>query len=448
MVFNRFSLNVIILSLLVSITGTLFIWTLTQDYLVISRITSAALWLIFVIRLINFVNRTNRGLSTFLQSVKTLDSTKPEAINPGGTFKMLDISYAEILNSIQDVKIEKEIEYQFFRSVIENVATGLISFDNEGSIEMINRSAVRLLNCGQVTQIKSLNKTEKDFGEFLIKLRPGINALRRIIVDEEVINLSVRKAEFTRKSEKISLISLQNISKEMEEQEIIAWQKLIAVLTHEIMNSVSPIKSLSTTLKGILSNSPNLSVSNADGESINTDLIAGLSAIETRSKGLMQFVESYRRLSRIPEPQFSEHRVADIFKNIISLMQSETGSKGIGFSAQTEPGDLTLCCDEKLVSQLLINLVSNSVFAIKNTSGGEIRISAYPEKQGHVAISVSDNGTGINPEIIEKIFIPFYTTRENGSGIGLSLVRQIMLLHQGTVKVISIPGLTTFTLTF
>ncbi|MCK4746220.1 MAG: sensor histidine kinase, partial [Bacteroidales bacterium] len=226
--------------------------------------------------------------------------------------------------------------------------------------------------------------------------------------------------------------------------------KLIRVLTHEIMNSITPIASLSSTLEIMLKGI-------TDGGNVKEDLdldtileiLKALQTINKRSTGLLHFVNTYRNLTRIPKPNFKIFPVKDLFKNIYLLMKDEISSHKIKFVNQIEPEDIEVSADEQLIEQVIINLIRNSIHALENHKNPVIELKAFFNKRGRVTMQVADNGTGILPGVLDKIFIPFFTTKQSGSGIGLSLSRQILRLHNGTITANSRPEEeTVFTLTF
>lgn len=235
------------------------------------------------------------------------------------------------------------------------------------------------------------------------------------------------------RGKKYTLISLQNIHSELEEKEMEAWQKLIRVLTHEIMNSVTPISSLAGTVNKLLNDPGKL-----DDEI--SDIKNAVKTIQKRSEGLIHFVENYRNLTKIPKPNFETFRVSVLTDRIYNLMKNEFAGNNIKFNTSIVPDNLTLSADSELIEQVIINLLLNAKFAIKNQQNPEISIRSYTDAGSKVIIRVEDNGPGISKEIQDKIFIPFYTTKKDGSGIGLSLSRQIMRSHFGSITVVSKEG--------
>lgn len=446
MVFNRFFRIVILQAVLLAVTGTLFLWALMQDYLLITKFTLGVIWFLQITLLIHYLTRTNRGLNNFLQSVKHLDSSR--GVSEGDkSFDLLNLTYNEIIDSIQKVKIEKEAEHHYFQNTIEHVGIGLISFSESGDIELFNKAARELFKVEFVRHIQELNKAIPGISEQLFSLKQRHSKMIKVISGDEILKLSIRKTVFKIHDNTIILVSLQNIRTELEEEEIEVWKKLISVLTHEIMNSVAPIKSLTNTMIKTFEKS-RFSEEQNEVKYIEDTLLA-LKSIQKRSNGLMSFVEIYRSLTRVPKPVFHEIEMMSLLNEILILMNSELQVHNIVLSAKVQPENLKVTADEKLITQVIINLIKNSVESINNKTNGKIQIEAFMSSQTEPIIQVTDNGTGISADLIEKVFIPFFTTKEHGSGIGLSLSRQIMKLHGGTISVYSKPGIeTVFTLIF
>lgn len=443
--YNRFFGVVVLQTVLLAITGTFFLWTLLQHYLIITKFTTGLIWLLQIILLVYFLTRTNRGLENFIKSVRYLDPSK--GINIGDkSFDRLNLAYNEIIDSIQKVKIEKEAEHHYFQNTIEHAGIGLISFNEDGYTEIFNETARQLTGARYISNIKELDRSVPGISELLFSMKQGHSKMIKVISDDEILKLSVRKTVFKIQDKTVNLTSLQNIRTELEEEEIDVWKKLISVLTHEIMNSVTPIKSLTNTVIRMYEETSSIEVNNESEH--NNDILMALKAIQKRSKGLLSFVETYRNLTKIPMPVFHELDLMNLFHEIKILMNSELQSSGIVLSVEVDPENLRLRADEKLITQVIINLIRNSSESI-NKNNGKIQIKAFLSQPSDIIIQISDNGAGISPELIDKIFIPFFTTKENGSGIGLSLSRQIMQLHGGTILVSSKPGIeTVFTLIF
>ena len=437
MVFNRFFRIVIVQAVLLAISGTFFLWSLMQDYLIITKFTIGIIWVLQITLLIYYLTRTNRGLDNFLQSVKYLDSARG-VIEGDKSFDLLNLTYNEIIDSIQKVKIEKEAEHHYFQNTIEHVGIGLISFNDEGHIELFNKAAREIFRIEFIRNIQELDKSVPGISELLFSLKQKHSKMIKVVSDNEILKLSIRKTVFKIQDNTVNLVSLQNIRTELEEEEIEVWKKLISVLTHEIMNSVTPVKSLTGTVIKMYEKSRGSEVNNKS-ENID-DILLALNTIQKRSNGLLSFVETYRNLTKIPKPVFCDIELKSFLHEITILMDSELQSSNIIISTEVKPEDLKLTADEKLITQVIINLIKNSIESINNTTNGKIQIKVCLSLPSDIIIQVIDNGTGISADRIDKVFIPFYTTKEKGSGIGLSLSRQIMKLHGGIISVFSRPG--------
>jgi nitrogen fixation/metabolism regulation signal transduction histidine kinase len=345
------------------------------------------------------------------------------------------------------VKIEKEAEHHYFQNTIEHVGIGLISFNDAGQTELYNKAARELFKLEFVRNIQELNKSIPGISELLFSLKQKHSKMIKAVSGDEILKLSIRKTVFKIQDKTVNLVSFQNIRTELEEEEIEVWKKLISVLTHEIMNSVAPIKSLTNTMiKMFEKNRP--SDTNEESE-YNVDTLMALKAIQKRSKGLLNFVETYKNLTKVPNPVFQYIELKSLIHEIIILMDSELQLNNISLTSEVNPANLKVNADERLITQVIINLIKNSIESVNKEKNGKIQIKAFISSQSETIIQVIDNGTGIAADLIDKIFIPFFTTKEHGSGIGLSLSRQIMKLHGGTISVFSKYGIETiFTLIF
>ncbi len=448
MAFNRFSIKVTSQVLLISLVSYLLVWSFQKDYLVVTKFTFLIILILQIFGLIYYVNRTNRTLRNFLQSLRYLDSI-PETTETEQSFQDLNVTYNEIIETVRRVNIEKAAEHHYFQLTIEHVGVGLLSFTPSGTVELINQAAKNLLHTDDLRNIKALDRKIAGFSEMLLALKPNRQRLLKLTVEGEFLKLSVRSTVFKISDRTVKLVSIQNIKTELEAEEADAWQKLIRVLTHEIMNSVTPVKSLTGTIIKMLESEEQRCQPGELHYNVIHNVLDGLRAIDKRSKGLLNFVQSYRHLTRIPKPNLKTFSVMDLFHNAMLLMQSEVDKCHIQLGAELQDENLPLLADEKLVMQILINLIKNAIQALNNTPNGEITLKGFASNDGATVIRVTDNGPGISPEFIDKIFIPFYTTKEEGTGIGLSISRQIMLLHGGSIGVQSSPHReTTFSLQF
>jgi nitrogen fixation/metabolism regulation signal transduction histidine kinase len=365
----------------------------------------------------------------------------------GKSFEDLDRLYNEIIGIIRKVEVDRETDRQYFRGIIDHAGAGILTFNESGDIEIINAAFKKLLGIKTLQNISALQTVSPQLPELLQKMKPGYQKLLRISVEHETIGLSLKATEFRLQGKRIRLVSVQNIQHELEEEELDAWQKLIRVLTHEIMNSVTPVNSLTNTIiKLFESDGRPKDVKELD-ETILRNALEGLHSIEKRNKGLIGFVQSYRSLTRIQKPAFTDLSVEELFNRIVALTGHELESQDIKLMVNIQAGFVNLNADEKLLEQVLINLVNNAAYAVKGKPDPKIQLVARTDHDERY-IEVHDNGAGIPEETAGSIFVPFFTTKEEGSGIGLSLSRQIMRVHGGSISVRSKPGETVFILRF
>jgi len=317
-------------------------------------------------------------------------------------------------------------------------------------VELFNTAAKKILKIPRLKNIKSLECLSKDLVTTLFNLKPREKVLIKIENENELLHLALYATEFKLSGQKYSLVSIQNIHSELEEKELEAWQKLIRVLTHEIMNSLTPIVSLASTLNELIHESyQNQNIKEELHPEYVKDIDQALNTIKKRSEGLLHFVNAYRNLTLIPKPKFQIFSIKDLFFRVEKLMEQNLKNKAINFETKVEPESLELTGDPELIEQVLINLLLNSLQAVKEVKNSWIKLEAYLDERGRIIIQVKDNGPGIPEKNIEKVFIPFFSTKEGGSGIGLSLSRQIMRLHNGTIGVHSKQNVeTVFTLRF
>ena len=448
MVFKDFKskifLRVIILTTL--IVGSVYLFSADK---IVSAVLVGGLALASVIELIKFNNSTNRKITKFLESVKYSDFATGFSSdnNLGESFQLLNEEFNKVLEAFRKARSEKEEHWQYLNTVVQHVNAGILSFDNDGRIELINHVAKGLLRRPQIKNISEIEDFDKGLYDLLIRIRTGEQSLYQI---DNRIQLVIHATELRLRGNSYKLVALQNIQSELQKKEIESWQNLTKVLRHEIMNSMTPIASLTSTLNDILSEELEnkgkhfeISIDGVD------DIHEGLRTIESRSKALIHFIDAYREYTSIPQPKFQDVVVKELLEEIHGLMKIDIRQSSTDFSCTTRPNSLTISADEEQIQQVLINLVKNAVESVADKENGTVKIVAGIDKRDRKFIEVRDNGPGIIPEAIERIFIPFYTTKKSGSGIGLALSRQLMQLHNGTLTVDSeIDVETVFTMKF
>ncbi len=448
--FNTFRLNVLIRSLLLGATvfAAVYLWHTAEK--TVSAVLALFLFGVQLASLFHYLENTNRKLTRFLEHIKYADFTSGFASDNhlGKSFRQLNKSFNEVLDAFRQARAEKEEHFQYLNTVVQHVETGLVAFDKSGKVELMNSAAHRLLHCSQVRNIADFEEKAPALYSPLSSIEPGGRFLYRNTGMEE---LAVTATEIKLKGRPFILVSIHNIQAELQKKELEAWQNLTKVLRHEIMNSLAPISSLTSTLKDIVDEElSNRQAGEPISEETIEDIREALGTIERRSHALARFINAYKEFTHVPQPNFEVVPVQPMLKRIYQLMQGEIRNRGLDLVLeQSKNGPLTITADPELIEMVLINLLKNALQAVEGLEGGEVVIGSGLTDNLRVYIKVADNGPGIIPEAIERIFIPFYTTKKEGSGIGLALSRQIMQQHKGSLTVSSEPNVkTVFVLTF
>lgn len=415
----------------------------------INAVFTAAIIAIQLYFLIKTLDKTNREIASFLSSIKYDDfTTTYPTSGRGRSMNELYNEFNTVIRKFREIRAEKEANYHYFRTIVQHVGIGLVTFNKLGEIQIINSAAKKLIGVETISSIFELSKVSPKLVESLVKLKTGGSALIELTYEGTRTQLSIYVIELVLRGEEFKLVSIQNIQSELEEKEMDAWQNLIRVLTHEIMNSVTPLSSLASTVETNLVDNIEDDVP-IEKEELE-DIYLAVQTIKRRSEGLIRFVTDFRNLTRIPEPKINEIEVKKVLDHIKLLLSHEMVVKGIEFSIKIEPKDLKVHVDKELIDQVLINLLQNAMHALEeNESDKMIIINALVNEYGRPMIKIRDNGSGIDEEALGKIFIPFFTTKKQGSGIGLSLSKQIMRKHGGAIMVKSVINEgTEFTLRF
>jgi nitrogen fixation/metabolism regulation signal transduction histidine kinase len=447
---KNFRVGIIIRVILVGLSTALLVWLLFFDKRYVAPVLVLCLIFYQLYELFNYLENTNRKLIRFLESIKYADFTSFFAADNtfGRSFKQLNLAFNEVLDAFRKTRAEKEESWQYLHTVVQHINVGIFSYDSEGNIHLINNVARRFLNAPQMHSIHELEVINPNMYEIIEQLSIGMSTLYR---QSNETYLSISSTELRLREKSYKIISMQNIQSELQQKEIEAWQNLSKVLRHEIMNSVTPIASLVTTLNDILAEEliweeGGLRLSSNTLE----DISEGLITIQSRSKALIKFINTYRNFTNIPIPQFEIVRIQKLFDRVSNLMSAEFAKENIQFRVSLDYKNLEANIDIALIEMVLINLIKNAIEALYiQPEEKRILLRGYQTYDHHTIIDVSDNGQGIIPEALESIFIPFFTTKAEGSGIGLSWSRQIMQLHKGSLMVNSkVGGPTTFSMRF
>jgi signal transduction histidine kinase len=435
MKFKNFEFRIVFRVLFLFITLFAFSFFIARGtYLLIPALLSP---LIFyqVLDLIRFQRKAQEEVNQFVESVHYRDFSRyfdvkhaPLELQP------LRKGFNDINTTFKVISKEKETQYQYLQKILELVDTGILSYEIEtGTVVWMNESLKRLLQLPYLKTIHSLEKRDKELFREIEALQPGVSKISTAHLERSSFKILLSATAFQTDNKIYKLIAFQNVNEALDETESKAWQKLLSVMTHEIMNSIAPISSLANTLKNRLQNSDK---SNSNIE----DLEIGIDTIKRRSEGLLKFAETYRNLNKITTLNLQKVYIRDLFGNIYQLMQPTLEQKNIELEIILKEPNLQIEADPNLVEQVLINLVVNAIEAVKEKEIPKIILSAEYSINKKTFLRVADNGQGMPEEVMEKIFIPFFSTKKNGSGIGLSLCKQILMLHRGTLQVQSVEG--------
>jgi signal transduction histidine kinase len=402
-----------------------------------SYLASIVLGIILVfqfIELYHHVNSVNYKLIRFLESVRYSDfSSSFTADNKmGKSFKALNLAFNEVTDAFKKTRAENEQSLLIVSTVLQNIKTGIIQFDTHGEIGLINSMSKKLLLTPQVRNMDDIKKTQPQVYEKLMNILPGDSDL---VVINSSVKLSLNCTVVRMGTKDWKIVSIQNIHTELQQNELEAWQNLTKVLRHEIMNSVTPIATLVGSMTDILKEETQKETNGyVIPEEAHEDMILGLKTIENRSRGLVNFINAYRDYTNIPAPKFTELSAQQLIQYVSKLLKEELSRNNITLELNLPEAEIFLWADEEQIQLILINLIKNARESLNDTMNGLIKIKLFVTEQWNY-ISVEDNGPGIVPEALERIFIPFFTTKKDGSGIGLALSRQIMQLHKGQLNV-------------
>jgi len=440
----RVAFRVVLIGLVVA----LFVYMINHANMIFAAILTGLIIIGQLVELYHFTSQTNRKLTRFLESVKYSDFISGFTADNklGSSFKDLNAEFNQVLEAFRKARSEKEEHWQYLNTVVQQVRTGILSFDPEGTVQLINANARRFMGVTSIKNIEELREKNPALLSALREVEPGKSTLYKSSQD---VLLTIQASELRIRGSNMKLLTLQNIQSELQQQEIEAWQNLTRVLRHEIMNSITPISSLTSTLREILDHDMTRSNTHYElREEGADDLREGLTTIENRSKGLIKFIDAYREYTSLPQPKLKTVNVKAFIERVIQLMRPDIKKTPVRLNWSCESEYLTVQADEEMIEQVLINLVKNSWEALADTPDATITVKGYYSGV-HVVIDVADNGPGIIQEAMNKVFVPFFTTKKTGSGIGLSLSRQIMQMHNGSLTVISVPGVkTTFSMRF
>ena len=448
MVFNDFRFRVGLRIILIGLVVGAIAFMLARPNMLFAASLTFLVLVAQFFELYRFISQTNRKLTRFLESIKYSDfiSGFTSDHQLGKSFKELNEAFNEVLEAFRKARSEKEEHWQYLNTVVQQVRTGILSFDIEGEVQLINANAKKFMGVSSIQNLDELIEINSRLYKAIYDVQPGKSTLYKGNSD---LLLTIQATEMRLRGDIIKLVTLQNIQTELQRQELEAWQNLTRVLRHEIMNSITPISSLTSTLREILEH--DLVATNKHFElkkESAEDLKEGLGTIEGRSKGLIKFIDAYREYTSLPQPNFKPVHLGELAAKVENLMRNDIKKANIDFATHVDIDHPMVEADAEMIEQVLINLVKNAIEACGETRPARIGLTIRQAEE-HVLIEVTDNGPGIIGEALDKVFVPFFSTKKTGSGIGLSLSRQIMQLHNGNLYVNSIPHVKTiFTLKF
>jgi len=438
MLHRRFRIQVSLrVAMVVGLAGGA-VYLILGPELYLAAVPVGALALGAAVSLVRYVEKITRDLTRFLESVRYADFTRRFVDEGRGPlFEKLRDAFEEVTSEFRRLRAEKERQVRYLEQVVQHLGVALVTFREDGEVQLMNTAARRLLRTGPIRQIEALERVHPDLVAALRTLDSGEQTMVRVEEADRTLQLAVRVRRFRLQGDPHALASIQDLRNELEEKEMEAWQQLTSVLTHEIMNSVAPISSLASTAHRRLQSGTNGAPVPADAAA---DVREAVDTIERRSERLMNFVDAYRSFTDIPSPEFEVLEVRALFEDVRRLLRGQIEEQALTVDVAVEPPDLTLTADPDLLDQVLVNLALNALQAVEAQDEGHIAFRASVDRRSRPVLRVEDDGPGIPPDVQEKIFVPFFTTKEEGSGIGLSLARRIMRLHGGSISVRSTPG--------
>lgn len=434
--FKHFRLQIVLRGMGILLGCLALAWSVYETEFLMTPIVFGLFTLIQLIALISYVEKGNRQINDFLQSFFDKDYTRKFTPKLSGrVFQEVSHGLNKIMEDYARLSIEKEEYYQYVRQVNEHVEVALISFKADGRIDLMNKSAQRLLQSPLLYNINAIGNYDPELLTMLWSLNSGERKLYKTRLNGEWMNLALVAKKFKLSDKEYTLVALQDIRQELQQNEIDAWQKLIRVLTHEIMNSMTPVLSLTTAIRKIVDDESQPKPIKSISQDEMNDIHKSIKAIENRGSGLLNFVNAYRDYTRLPELKLEEVSLRALLEEVITLVEKDFEREGIMLEFTSEGSERPVLLDAKLMTQVFINLLKNAREAVMEVNNPKVSVK-LSHVENNFCLLVTDNGSGIPEDLREDIFVPFFTTKKQGTGIGLSLSRQIIKAHGGDLKLL------------
>jgi nitrogen fixation/metabolism regulation signal transduction histidine kinase len=435
MVYKRFSLFLALRLVVMGAAITAALWLLLRPGLHSATLLALGVVAIAAAELWWFISRTNREVARFLDAARHADYSQRFGYQDLGTgFGELAAAFTDILNRMYEQRSTLETDMRQLQALIDHIPIPLLTVHGDDSITLQNNASRRLFGAAHVTQLGDLRQFGVSFYEAVAEAIPGQRELVTFDVEGIEYKLTLATSENIVAGESSRLVSLQDIQSELNITQAEAWQDLVRVLTHEIMNSITPVTSLAATASEVVDDVVKKAGPDSElGEDLK-DLRDAVHTVARRSDSLMQFVHSYRQITRLAPPEKKRVHVGDMFDSVSRLVEAEWPERRSILNIAVEPAELDVYADRDLLEPVVMNLLRNAVQATQDIENANIDMRGRLNRRGNVVIEVADNGPGVPDDIATKIFVPFFTTKEEGSGVGLALARQVMTAHGGFVR--------------
>ena len=414
----------------------LCIWILSKAFadpdLRAGRVVAALLAIAALASLWEFIRRTNFLVSRFVESVRFEDYSQRFSDPSGGGFDVLGEALDSALKGLQARHTEQTAEARYLSAIVDDAPSALLSIDDQGRVQMLNKAARQLFRGNAPQRLSDLSKLGPELAA-AAELPPGSRKITRIVLDGIPQKALLASAQVARLDNPVKILSILPVQSELGALEVAAQADLVRVLTHEIMNSLTPVTSLARSSAEMVA-----AAQESRGEL--KDARVATETVARRAEGILRFVESYREFAQSPDVQRRSFLAKPWAEELLRLALTNTTDREIDAKLDITPKSLSISADPELLAQAVLNLLRNSVRATADVEAGTITLKIGRDSNGSCRIEVRDNGPGIPVDRREDIFLPFYTTHKGGSGVGLSFARQVALAHGGSISVADAPG--------